>query len=177
MITTIVKRDGREVPFNLEKISTAINKALQAAGNGDERLAMTLAGQVAQEASQVTTNSPSVEEIQDIVEKVLIDADLSKAAKAYILYRAERTRAREMNTRLMKTYEEITHSDSRESNLKRDNANIDGDTAMGSMLKYGSEGAKIYNEMYMLKPEHAKAHRDGDCNIVDRPRCSGKSNF
>ncbi len=167
MITTIVKRDGREVPFNLEKISTAINKALQAAGNGDERLAMTLAGQVAQEASQVTTNSPSVEEIQDIVEKVLIDADLSKAAKAYILYRAERTRAREMNTRLMKTYEEITHSDSRESNLKRDNANIDGDTAMGSMLKYGSEGAKIYNEMYMLKPEHAKAHRDGDIHIHD----------
>ncbi|SHJ55346.1 anaerobic ribonucleoside triphosphate reductase [Propionispora hippei] len=167
MITTIVKRDGREVPFNLEKISTAINKALQAAGNGDERLAMTLAGQVAQEASQVKTNSPSVEEIQDIVEKVLIDADLSKAAKAYILYRAERTRAREMNTRLMKTYEEITHSDSRESNLKRDNANIDGDTAMGSMLKYGSEGAKIYNEMYMLKPEHAKAHRDGDIHIHD----------
>ncbi|SEP22221.1 anaerobic ribonucleoside triphosphate reductase [Propionispora vibrioides] len=167
MITTIVKRDGREVPFNLEKISTAINKALQAAGNGDERLAMTLAGQVAQEASQVTTNSPSVEEIQDIVEKVLIDADLSKAAKAYILYRAERTRAREMNTRLMRTYEEITHSDSRESNLKRDNANIDGDTAMGSMLKYGSEGAKIYNEMYMLKPEHAKAHRDGDIHIHD----------
>lgn len=167
MITTIVKRDGREVPFNLEKISTAINKALQAAGNGDERLAMTLAGQVAQEASHVKTNSPSVEEIQDIVEKVLIDADLSKAAKAYILYRAERTRAREMNTRLMKTYEEITHSDSRESNLKRDNANIDGDTAMGSMLKYGSEGAKIYNEMYMLKPEHAKAHRDGDIHIHD----------
>lgn len=167
MITTIVKRDGREVPFNLEKISTAINKALQAAGNGDERLAMTLAGQVAEEASQVKTNSPSVEEIQDIVEKILIDADLSKAAKAYILYRAERTRAREMNTRLMKTYEEITHSDSRESNLKRDNANIDGNTAMGSMLKYGSEGAKIYNEMYMLKPEHAKAHRDGDIHIHD----------
>ncbi len=170
MITTIVKRDGREVPFNLEKISNAINKSLQATGSADERLALELAAKVAAQVSQenfAKSAFPSVEEIQDIVEKVLIDAGLSKAAKAYILYRAERTRAREMNTRLMKTYEEITHRDSKESNLKRDNANIDGDTAMGSMLKYGAEGAKIYNEMYILKPEHAKAHRDGDIHIHD----------
>lgn len=170
MITTIVKRDGREVPFNLEKISNAINKALQAVGSGDERLALELAAKVASQAGQEKFSGngvPSVEEIQDVVEQILIDADLSRAAKAYILYRAERTRAREMNTRLMKTYEEITHRDSRESNLKRDNANIDGDTAMGSMLKYGAEGAKIYNEMYVLKPEHAKAHRDGDIHIHD----------
>ena len=93
--------------------------------------------------------------------------DLPSVAKAYILYRAERTRAREMNTRLMKTYEEIATRDSRLSDLKRDNANIDGDTAMGSMLKYGSEGAKIFNEMYILKPEHAKAHNDGDIHIHD----------
>jgi ribonucleoside-triphosphate reductase len=170
MITTIVKRDGREVAFNLEKITNAIYKSQQAVGNGDSKLAFALAIKVAEQADQThsaTNRHPSVEEIQDIVEQVLIDADLSKVAKAYILYRAERTRAREMNTRLMKTYEEITTSDSKESNLKRDNANIDGDTAMGSMLKYGSEGAKIYNEMYILKPEHAKAHRDGDIHIHD----------
>jgi len=170
MITTIVKRDGREVPFNLEKISNAINKALQAAGMGDDKLALTLAAKVSKQASQESlakSTAHTVEEIQDIAEKVLIDADLSKVAKAYILYRAERTRAREMNTRLMKTYEEITHRDSKESNLKRDNANIDGNTAMGSMLKYGAEGAKIYNEMYILKPEHAKANHDGDIHIHD----------
>lgn len=170
MITTIVKRDGREVPFNLEKISNAINKSLYATGTSDEKLALDLAVKVVAEADHENSGkniSPTVEEIQDIVEKVLIDADLSKAAKAYILYRAERTRAREMNTRLMKTYEEITHIDSRESNLKRDNANIDGDTAMGSMLKYGAEGAKIYNEMYILKNDHAKAHCDGDIHIHD----------
>ena len=96
-----------------------------------------------------------------------MNADLSEAAKSYILYRAERTRIREMNTRLMKTYEEITNSASKESNLKRDNANIDGDSCMGTMLKYGSEGAKIYNEIYMLKPEHAKAHNEGDIHIHD----------
>ena len=170
MITTIVKRDGREVPFNLEKIANAIAKALQAVGASNDKLALSLASRVVEETDRVITiqgASPSVEQIQDIAEKVLVSANLPEAAKAYILYRAERTRAREMNTRLMKTYDEIATSDSRQSNMKRDNANIDGDTAMGSMLKYGSEGAKIYNEMYILKPEHAKAHNDGDIHIHD----------
>ena len=170
MITTIVKRDGRQVPFNLEKIANAIFKALRAVGAADEKQALGLATQVVEQTEglvQTTGSAPSVEQIQDIVEKVLMNASLTDAAKAYILYRAERTRAREMNTRLMKTYDEIATSDSRNSNLKRDNANIDGDTAMGSMLKYGSEGAKIYNEMYILKPEHAKAHQDGDIHIHD----------
>lgn len=170
MITTIKKRDGRLVPFNLEKISNAILKALNASGSGDENLAVKLSIEVASELEKNVCSSgaiPSVEEIQDIVERVLIGEDLAKAAKAYILYRAERTRAREMNTRLMKTYEEITNRDSIYSNLKRDNANINGDTAMGAMLKYGSEGAKIYNEMYVLKPEHAKAHHEGDIHIHD----------
>jgi ribonucleoside-triphosphate reductase (formate) len=167
MITTIEKRDGRKVAFNLEKIANAIAKALGAAGERDGGLSLTLAAKVAEQVGLRDEAAPSVEEIQDVVEKVLIDADLSKAAKAYILYRAERTRAREMNTRLMKTYEEITNRQSIESNLKRDNANIDGDTSMGAMLKYGSEGAKIYNEMYILKPAHAKAHHDGDIHIHD----------
>lgn len=168
MITAIKKRDGREVPFNLEKISNAVSKAFAAAGEGDDRLALTIAGKVARQLdSQYGDTVPTVEDIQDVVEKTLIDADMTSAAKAYILYRADRTRAREMNTRLMKTYEEITDRDSADSNLKRDNANIDGNTAMGTMLKYGSEGAKIYNEMYILKPEHARAHHEGDIHIHD----------
>ncbi len=170
MITTIIKRDGRQVPFNLEKISNAIWKALQASGAGDMGQALGLAGRVAEEAERKALTGggyPTVEEVQDIVERVLIDADLAEAAKRYILYRAERTRAREMNTRLMRTYEEITHAASIESDLKRDNANIDGDTAMGTMLKYGSEGAKIFNEMYILKPEHGRAHKTGDIHIHD----------
>lgn len=170
MITTIVKRDGRQVPFNLEKIANAIFKALRAVGAADEKQALELASQVVEQTEssvRAIGSAPTVEQIQDIVEKVLMGAGQTDAAKAYILYRAERTRAREMNTRLMKTYDEIATSDSRSSNLKRDNANIDGDTAMGSMLKYGSEGAKIYNEMYILKPEHAKAHQDGDIHIHD----------
>ena len=149
MISTITKRDGRTVTFNLEKITNAIAKALRVTGEADESKALSLAILVAEktERSLATGKAPDVEEIQDIVEHILIDDGLPKTAKAYILYRAERTRAREMNTRLMKTYEEIANSDSKNSDLKRDNANIDGDTAMGSMLKYGAEGAKIFNEM------------------------------
>jgi ribonucleoside-triphosphate reductase len=169
MITAIIKRDGRQVPFNLEKITGAILKSLRASGEGDPERALNLAARVVEIAEAHTSagKNPAVEEIQDIVERVLIDANLADAAKRYILYRAERTRAREMNTRLMKTYEEITASPSAESDMKRDNANIDGDTAMGAMLKYGSEGAKVFNEMYILKPGHAAAHNSGDIHIHD----------
>lgn len=70
-----------------------------------------------------------------------------------------------MNTRLMKTFEDITYSDAKESDIKRENANIDGNTPMGAMLKYGSEGAKHFNEMYVLNPKHSEAHRNGDIHI------------
>lgn len=73
----------------------------------------------------------------------------------------------EMNTRLMKLYEDITFRDATDSDMKRENANIDGNTSMGMMLKYGSEGAKQFNELFLLKPEHAAAHNNGDIHIHD----------
>ena len=72
-----------------------------------------------------------------------------------------------MNTRLMKVYEDLTFKSSLENDVKRENANIDGDTAMGTMLKYGSEGAKQFYEMYVLDPKHAEAHITGDMHIHD----------
>ena len=101
------------------------------------------------------------------MESVLIENGFVRTAKAYILYRAERSRIREMNTRLMRIYEDITNKSAVESDIKRENANINGDTAMGAMLKYGSEGAKQFNLMFMIKPEHAEAHRNGDIHIHD----------
>ncbi|WP_214627591.1 anaerobic ribonucleoside triphosphate reductase [Paenibacillus agaridevorans] len=73
----------------------------------------------------------------------------------------------EVNTRLMKLYEDITFQDAADSDMKRENANIDGNTSMGMMLKYGSEGAKQFNELFLLKPEHADAHKNGDIHIHD----------
>ena len=77
------------------------------------------------------------------MERVLIEKGFVRSAKAYILYRAERSRVREMNTRLMKIYRGH-HLQGRAwtRDIKRENANINGDTAMGTMLKYGSEGAE-----------------------------------
>ena len=72
-----------------------------------------------------------------------------------------------MNSKLMKTYEDLTFKSAKDSDIKRENANIDADTAMGTMLKYGSEGAKQFYEMYVLDPDHAKAHIEGDIHIHD----------
>ncbi|MBE6610992.1 MAG: anaerobic ribonucleoside triphosphate reductase [Ruminococcaceae bacterium] len=169
MITKIVKRDGREVPFSIEKIAGAIFKAAEAVGGHDYSTAMELACKVANELETVVGERgvPTVEQIQDTVEKVLVNCGHARTAKEYILYRAERTRVREMNTKLMKTYEDLTFKSAKDSNIKRENANINGDTAMGTMLKYGSEGAKQFYEMYVLDPVHAKAHREGDIHIHD----------
>ena len=168
MITTIVKRDGREVPFNLEKVASAIFEAAKATGGHDYQASMELAQKVNDYVvNTLNTNNPTVEQIQDSVEKVLIENGHARTAKEFILYRAERTRIREMNTRLMKTYAGLTFKDSSENDTKRENANIDGDTAMGTMLRYGSEGAKQFNEIFVIDPKFSKAHREGDIHIHD----------
>jgi anaerobic ribonucleoside-triphosphate reductase len=168
MITKIKKRDGREVPFNIEKIANAIFKAVSATGGRDYGTAISLAEKVvAQIEKEQDKRVPTVEEIQDTVERVLIETGHARTAKVFILYRAERTRIREMNTRLMKIYEDLTFKDAKDNDIKRENANIDGDTAMGTMLRYGSEGAKQFYEMFILKPEHSAAHKEGDIHIHD----------
>lgn len=168
MITKIKKRDGREVPFNIEKIANAIYKAASATGGRDYDTALKLAEKVVDYIEKkLDKKAPSVEEIQDAVEKVLMESGHARTAKEFILYRAERTRIREMSTRLMKVYEDLTFKEAKDNDMKRENANIDGDTAMGTMLKYGSEGAKQFYEMFVLKPQHSKAHKDGDIHIHD----------
>ena len=167
-VTSIRKRDGRVVPFDEAKIASAIEKAFKATyrpNSGDTASALTR--EVISILEVEGAEIPDVEHIQDIVEKVLMDNGFVTTAKAYILYRDQRSRRREMNTRLMQTYEEITFADAKDSDVKRENANIDGDTAMGVMLKYGSEGAKQFYNMFVLNPDHAKAHTEGDIHIHD----------
>lgn len=170
MITKILKRDGRTASFSVAKIADAIYKAAEAVGGSNYDSAQELAGKVCELLEKIgfdSNNPPTVEQVQDAVEKVLVENGHARTAKAYILYRADRTRIREMNTGLMKIYEDLTFKPAEESDMKRENANIDGDTAMGTMLKYGSEGAKQFNEMYVLPPEQSKAHIEGDIHIHD----------
>ncbi len=169
LIDSIVKRDGRTAPFDETKIVDAIDKAFIASGNLDGRdTAQQLADQVVTKITNgAIEGTPTVEGVQDLVEEVLIENGFVQTAKRYIRYRDERSRIRESNTSLMKTLDEITSFDASDSNIKRENANIDADTAMGTMLKYGSESAKKYYEMKVLAPEFSKAHRDGDIHIHD----------
>lgn len=167
MIKSIIKRDGRKVPFNLQKIADAIFKAAASAGGSDHDTALELAVEACEFLEKHGTTTPTVEEIQNAVEKTLIEKGHAQTAKNYILYRANRTRAREMKTSLMEIYKDLTFKDAKDNDIKRENANIDGDTAMGTMLKYGSEGAKQFNKLFVLRPEHAKAHDEGDIHIHD----------
>lgn len=168
MVESIIKRDGRHVPFDMDKIADAINKAFIASVQRDNaEYAEELAKKVLYEIEEQGYSEPTVEQVQDSVERVLINNGHVRTAKSYIVYRAERTRVREMNTDLMKIYEDITFKEAKDSDIKRENANVDADTAMGTMLKYGSEGSKKFFEMFVLKPEHARAHKEGDIHIHD----------
>ena len=168
MITHIVKRDGRLALFNTQKIADAIYKSAQSIGGSNFQEAERLSLLVYNTAEKIYgDNVPTVEQIQDIVEKVLIEQGHAKTSKAYILYRYERTRSREMQTNLMKVFKDLTFSSAKDSDIKRENANIDGDTAMGTMLKYGSVSAKEFYELYVIDQKHAKAHKDGYIHIHD----------
>ena len=168
MIKSIMKRDGRVVLYDESKIASAILKALEAAREGDASVAAQVANSVEARLEDLCSDgTPQIEQIQDTVEQELMRAGCEEAAKQYILYRAERTRIREAKTSLMKSIDEITNVDARLSDMKRDNANIDGNTAMGSMLQIGTAGAKAYNAAYLLTPAQAKAYTEGDIHIHD----------
>lgn len=168
MIEYIRKRDGRMDKFEVNKIAGAIYKAFQATeAKYDLETAIAVAKEVENKLEARHTELPTVELVQDTVEETLIEKGYVRIAKAYILYRAERTRSRDRKSRLMKTMEEITFQDSKDSDLKRENANVNADAPMGTMLKYGAEAAKQFNEMFVLNPMHSAAHKSGDIHIHD----------
>lgn len=164
---TVIKRDGSEEDFDVEKVSASIMGAAMDVGGEDIDLADRLANDVLDilEANEVETIDSS--ELQKLVEKTLIEDGHASTAREYILKAADRSRMREMDTALIKQMEEITFSSEADSEVKRENANIDSSTAMGTMLKYGSEAAKSFNLLYLMSKDVADAHRNGDIHIHD----------
>ena len=137
----IRKRDGRLVEFHTEKIRNAIWRSFLGVGQtGMEDVSDALARKV-ETMLELEGCEPEVEHVQDLVEQVLMQEGYGRTAKAYILYRAEHTKIRNAETYLMDIYKKLTYSPALKEDIKRENANIDGDTAMGTMLKYGSEGS------------------------------------
>ncbi|MBE6830300.1 MAG: anaerobic ribonucleoside triphosphate reductase, partial [Ruminococcaceae bacterium] len=167
MAVKIQKRNGVVVTFDKEKIRNAIYKANQAVAEEEMGAPVLdrLTGKVVRTFQGDSV--PTVEQVQDAVEETLIAADYAKTAKAYILYRAEHTKIRQAEGDLMNIYKELTFRDAKDADIKRENANIDADTAMGTMLKYGSEGSKYFINNYVLPKDIAAAHIDGDIHIHD----------
>ena len=168
MFYKIKKRTGEIVPFDAIKIRSAMEKAAKAVGEEgiDEAVLDKLTDQVL--AAIPEGEIPRVEEVQDHVEETLIAAGFAKTAKAYILYRAEHAKIRQTEADLMDIYKELTFVNAADADLKRENANIDADTSMGTMLKYGSEGAKYFVDNYILPKDIAAAHINGDIHIHDK---------
>lgn len=169
MIQYIVKRNGKKVSFDSKKIRNAIFKAnIRIATERMSDADLDALTKEVIDSFRDQKEIPTVEQIQDVVEEKLIAADYAKTAKAYILYRAEHQRIREMDDELVKIYQDLTFKPAEDADLKRENANINADSAMGTMLKYGSEGAKSFYDKFVIPPEIAKAHADGDIHIHDK---------
>ena len=165
----VVKRDGREVQLDIGKVYAAIKKAYTENFDGivDEGKLQKLTDKVYDCILAKDVHSLSVEEVQDIVEDILLQSNEVAVAKKYIAYRAKRTQVREGNMRLMMDYKDITFKDAEQVDGKRDNANVDGNSAMGTMLQYGVTGSKQFAIHHILKPDHAKAHQSGCIHIHD----------
>lgn len=167
MVDVVVKRDGRRMVFDKEKIKGALFKAFKASNYANLEETDAILKTILVLINEQYEKEITVEEVQNIVEDVLLELGYQDIAKRYIIYRNERTKMREMNTSLMRTFCSMTFDDEEGNNLKRENANVNGETAMGMMLKYGSEGAKDFYKKFILDKRYAKAHDDGYIHIHD----------
>ena len=167
MLKTVTKRTGFTVPYNREKIYRAIEGA-----NSDGKQQMT-AKDIDEVTSQVEWDfkdreNVSVEEIQDMVEQELMKYDFYDIAKRYIMYRQRHTERRKAQQHLMETYQDIFFAPAEDSDLKRDNANINTDASMGIMLKLGAEGAKHFVDNYVLDERFAAGDKENYIHIHDK---------
>lgn len=159
----IKKRDARVEDFSSSKLIKAISKCFDEVHNTNQALVYEIANSVQNKISDNT----GVETIQDLVEREMVSRGMYDEAKAYIIYRHDRAKARDANTQLTKIFNDINKIESSELDLKRENANIDTNTSMGTMLKIGTEASKDYNLKYLIKPKFAMLHENGDFHIHD----------
>jgi len=178
MVRTIVKRDGRVVDFDINKIAAAIYKAAIAAGGDDRIRAFELAQMVAEKLNELYPDgkSPTIEDIQDTVEKVLIENRHAKTAKAFILYREKRKNVRETKALIAATVEMFTNYLSESDWNVKENANMQ--KSVNGLNNYVRESFTKKYWLYDVYPEEIrKAHESGDMHIHDLgffgPYCAG----
>lgn len=163
----VIKRTGDIVKYDLRKIKNAIlgaNKDSKSEMSNEDILHVV--EEIDREIKEV--KDLTVEEIQDTVEDQLMKAGFYKTAKEYIKYRQVHEIRRNAAQHLMESYNKLLFADAKDMDLKRDNANIDGNGSMGIMLKLGTEGAKVFYDNYATPEEFIDADREGIIHIHDK---------
>ena len=168
MIKRVIKRDGRLVDFNNQKIVAAILKAMAVTSQGEDII---LAAQIADKISKLDREEMSVEEIQDCVEMELMNSPRKETAKRYIAYRNQRSLAR--NAKSNEIFQEII--DAQANDITRENANMNTDTPAGMMMKFASESTKSYVDNCMLSEDVRSAVQNGYIHIHDKDYYPTKS--
>ena len=181
----VVKRNGKKVPFNGTKIAVAIKKGFDSIteiDENDERVAKYNEKDIQKVYQAVISHIEKeykdqtkikIEDIQDIIEEELKHKKYVDVYESFSAYRERRAQSRDMfmddkrSHKFLKTIEGLGLKSASEDDTKRENANVDGDTAMGTMLQYGSTVSKEFAKSYLMKKKYADAHDDGDIHIHD----------
>ena len=169
-LRTVTKRSGTTVEYDRQKIFNAIAGANRDASTPRDRLSAVDVENVtdAVELAIADIDSIGVEEIQDAVEKSLMQHGFFDVAKQFIVYREKHAQRREAQKNLMEVYRDIFFANSEDVDFKRDNANINSNASMGIMLKLGAEGAKFFVDNYVLPEEFVNADRESFIHIHDK---------
>lgn len=163
MVNIVVKRDGREVAFNPEKIRLAINKAFMDVDGGTSKESSTIANSITTKIHHFSEERMSVEDIQDAVEEELMKSSRTDVAKAYILYRNERTKVRDRNSNLIKSVSEKLMA----KNVQNQNANVDEKSFGGRMGEANDTVMKQYALDYCMSEMAKNNHLNNEVYIHD----------
>ena len=168
MVKRVLKRDGRRVDFNNQKIVAAVLKAMRVTEGGED---IVLAAQIAQTISQLEAEEMSVEEIQEVVENLLMNSPRQEVAKEYIRYRNRRTLARRAKSN--EIFETIIQAQA--NDITRENANMNADTPAGMMMKFASEATKTYVDENLLSDPVREAVAGNYIHVHDKDYYPTKS--
>ena len=177
----VVKRNGKKVDFNGTKIALAIKKGFDSITINDNEKKYT-EKDINKVYSKVTKQIEKeyageekihIEKIQDMIEEELKKQKYDDVYEAFSKYREMRNNSRKLFSdekkmhKFLKTIEGLGLKSAHEDDTKRENANVDGNTAMGTMLQYGSTVSKEFAKAYLMKPKFSEAHDNGDIHIHD----------
>ena len=176
---TVIKRNGKKVEFDGSKIALAIKKGFDSIKKDDEENKYTekdiqkIYQSVISRIQKLEDNKIKIEDIQDMIEEELEKKGYEDVFNSFKDYRERRANSRKLffdekkTHKFLKSIEGLGLKSAHEEDAKRENANVDGDTAMGTMLQYGSTISKEFAKSYLMKPKFAKAHDDGTIHIHD----------